>query len=92
MYALKQQNVFFNLCMMIVAWIAASYTFNLLNFFVKYMPGDIYFNNILAGLSCFALLIQGKVEDILKPKGGIIVSFFIALVTVGGLMLFDADT
>jgi hypothetical protein len=49
-----------NLCMMILVWISASFTFYLLNFFVKYMPGDIYFNSVISGLSCFAMLIEGK--------------------------------
>jgi hypothetical protein len=49
-----------NLIMMLLAWVAASYTFYLLNFFVKYMPGDIFYNSIISGLSAFALLIEGK--------------------------------
>ena len=78
--------------MITLCWCAASFTFNLLIFFVKYMPGDIYFNNILASMSAFSLLIQGKLEKLLNAKGGQVISFLIALIFSGTLMLFDADT
>ncbi len=49
-----------NLLMMIIAWTAASFNFYLLNFLIKYMPGDIFFNSTVSGLSAIALLIQGR--------------------------------
>ena len=55
---------------MIIAWTAASYTFFLLNFFIKHLPGDIYFNSIIAGLSCVGLLIEGQLQSKLDIKGG----------------------
>lgn len=51
-------NIKFNLVMMMFAWIAASFTFNLLAFFVKYMPGDVYTNSTISGLACVALLFE----------------------------------
>ena len=52
----------FNLAMMLVAWGSASFSFYLLNFFIKYMPGDIYINSIISGLSCFAMLLEGPMQ------------------------------
>jgi len=46
-----------NLLMMIMVWVSSCFTFYLLNFYVKYMPGDIYFNSVVSGLCCFALLL-----------------------------------
>ena len=48
-----------NLAMMILVWFSSSFTFYLLNFLVKYMPGDIYFNSVVSGLSAFAMLFEG---------------------------------
>ena len=50
----------YNLSLMIMVWVSASFSFYLLNFLVKYMPGDIYFNSIISGLSCAAMLIEGS--------------------------------
>lgn len=49
-----------NLSMMILVWFSSSFTFYLLNFLVKYMPGDIYFNSVISGLSALAMLIEGN--------------------------------
>jgi hypothetical protein len=59
-----------NLIMMIVSWVAASFSFYLLNFFIKYMPGDIYINSIISGCSAFALLIEGKLQKKIDLRGG----------------------
>lgn len=50
-----------NLIMMNLVWISGSFIFFLLGFLVKYMPGDVYFNSVISGLSSFAMLSQGKV-------------------------------
>ena len=56
----SEKNLIHNLSMMIMAWIAGSFSFYLLNFLIKYMPGDIYYNSIISGLSGISLLIEGK--------------------------------
>jgi hypothetical protein len=60
---LKQDKVLlFNLIMMLACWGSASLTFYLLNFFIKYMPGDIYINSIVSGAACFGVLIEGPLQ------------------------------
>ena len=56
---LEDKNLIHNLIMMNIVWIAASFIFFLIGFLVKYMPGDIYFNSLMQGLSAFAMLLQG---------------------------------
>ena len=58
---LKLPYVKYNLILMITCWVAASFSFFLLNFLIKYMPGDIYVNCVISGLSAFSLLIEGEV-------------------------------
>lgn len=81
-----------NLVMMIFVWFSSSFTFYLLNFLVKYMPGDIYFNSIISGLSAVVMLFEGQLQDRLGTKGGMIASFFITVVSTVLLCFFDAGT
>jgi len=78
--------------MMIIIWIAASFIFFLLGFLVKYMPGDIYFNSIISGLSAIAMLLQGNLEKLLGVKFGIFWCFFIAFFAIILLCFFDQGT
>ena len=66
----SEKNLIHNLLMMIMAWVAGSFSFYLLNFLIKYMPGDIYYNSMVSGLSAIALLIEGKLQQKLDLKGG----------------------
>lgn len=74
--------------MMILCWVSGSFSFYLLNFLIKYMPGDIYFNSMVSGLSAIALLIEGKLQVYLDLKGGQIVSFIMSLIAAISLSLF----
>lgn len=85
---MSDKLVIWNLVMMIFVWVSASFTFYLLNFLVKYMPGDIYFNSIISGLSCFAMLIEGWLQDKLGAKGGMITSYVITAIATLCLCLF----
>ena len=82
----------YNLALMIFVWVSASFSFYLLNFLVKYMPGDIYFNSIISGLSCAAMLIEGQMQDKLGTKGGMVVSFILTCVSTVLLCLFVHGT
>ncbi len=52
-----EKNLLHNISLMIMVWVSSSFTFYLLNFMIKYMPGDIYFNSIVSGLSAGAMLL-----------------------------------
>lgn len=59
---------------------------------IKYMPGDIYFNSIVSGLSAVAVLLTGKLQKIINLKGGLIMSIGLVLVSCIILTFFDAHT
>lgn len=88
----SDHKLIFNLVMMIVVWFSSSFTFYLLNFLVKYMPGDIYFNSVVSGLSCFAMLFEGKLQDKLGTKGGMVVSFILTVISTVLLCFFVHGT
>ena len=52
----KDGNALFNICMMVMVWVASSLTFFIFNFLIKYMPGDIYFNSMVSGFSAAGLI------------------------------------
>ena len=78
--------------MMIIVWTAGSFIFFLLGFLVKYMPGDIYFNSVISGLSSIALLAEGKVGDMIGVKGGITWCYFAGFLSLIGLCFFEKGT
>eukprot|EP00347_Sterkiella_histriomuscorum_P001230 403372829 len=88
----SERNLLHNLSMMIMSWVAGSFSFYLLNFLIKYMPGDIFFNSMVSGLSAIALLIEGKLQKYLDLKGGQIMSFVLSMIAAVCLTLFDPNT
>ena len=85
---IKDKSAMYNIIIMIIVWVCTSLTFYMFNFFIKYMPGDIYFNSIISGLSCFAMLIEGWLQDKLGAKGGMITSYVITAIATLCLCLF----
>lgn len=85
-------TIVFNLIMMVFNWCAVSFFFYLLNFFIKYMPGDIFINSIVSGLCCFSLLIEGPIQKKFSSKFGQIMSFALGLGASILIGFFDRDT
>ena len=57
-----------NLALMMLCWIASVFTFFTLIFYVKYLPGDLFTNTSLAGLSAFMYLFLQPISNKLCPK------------------------
>eukprot|EP00347_Sterkiella_histriomuscorum_P006274 403353395 len=85
-------SILYNLILMIMNWCAASFTFYLLSFFIKYMPGDIFVNSIVSGLCCFSLLMEGPIQKKLSTKVGQSISFALGLIAAVGICFFDKHT
>ena len=89
---LSDHLIVYNLLMMILVWFSSSFTFYLLNFLVKYMPGDIYFNSVISGLSAFAMLFEGKLQDWMGMRGAMMASFAVTVVSTIWLCFFEKGT
>ena len=48
---------FYNLALMIVCWVSTSFTSYLVIFLVKYLPGNLYMNQVVSGFSVLGYLI-----------------------------------
>lgn len=88
----SDKTLIHNLMMMMIVWTAASFIFFLFGFLVKYMPGDIYFNSVISGLSAIAMLTEGKIEHWFGVKGGITWSYLVGVIAIIGLCFFDKGT
>ncbi len=70
-----------NIIMMTIAWSASSFTYYMVGFYIKYIPGDIFENVIIASLSeSLACLISGFIALVLGTKNTLIMCF-----AVGGI-------
>ena len=58
---LKKRFVKRNLILQIFNWVCASFAYYQINFFVKYLPGDIYVNQMVSSISTIGNLIAGPI-------------------------------
>jgi Na+/melibiose symporter-like transporter len=77
---------------MIIVWVCTSLTFYMFNFFIKYMPGDIYFNSIVSSFSVGALILQTWLAQTIGPKRSIMFTFIVTAFSSLLLCLFDKST
>ncbi|CDW73543.1 organic cation [Stylonychia lemnae] len=76
---LDTKHAVYNLIMISVGWITSTFIFSLLDFFVKYLPGNIYVNQLVASLSMFGYLIAQPVAAISNNKISLLASFIASL-------------
>lgn len=58
--SLRQRDFRLNLLVMTIIWTASGFTYYLLEFYVKYFPGNVFFNKALFGVAdaCSILAIK----------------------------------
>ena len=88
----SDKTLIFNLALMLIAWGSASFIFYLLNFFIKYMPGDIYINSVISGLYCLTTPLEGPMEKKLGARYGQALSFSIGILAAAVMCMFDQNT
>ena len=86
MFYLKQRDIQINLLVMTYMWGTVSFTYYLISFQLKYLPGDVYNNSMASSASELLAYILG---GILYKKIGIRLAFcFSYLISVvGGAMI-----
>lgn len=82
-----QKTVIYNLTIMIIAWSCVSFSFFLINFFIKYLPGDVYQNQTISGLASVAFLCAGPMSKALCNRSILVIAFFIAFVSSTTLLI-----
>lgn len=77
---------------MFLTWSSCLFSFALINFFIKYMPGDIYINVMLSGLSACSLLIESEIIGFIDIKKLQVFSLLIIFASSVCLSMFEKDT
>lgn len=84
---------FYNLGLMIVCWVSTSFTYFLVIFLVKYLPGSLYMNQLVSGFSVLGYLIVPPLarkydNRIIMVMGYVItlVFLFFMLIAEGGYL------
>jgi len=82
------RTVLVNLKLMTISWCCVSFSYFTLTFFIKYLPGDVYMNQSISGLSTIAFLFAGPMSRRLDNKITLTLSFFIAFLSSLVMMIF----
>jgi Na+/melibiose symporter-like transporter len=64
-----------------ISWGSVSFSFFMLSFFIKYMPGDVYLNSIVSGFSAVSYLLAGPMKKRFDAKWILFISFTLALMS-----------
>jgi len=86
---IKDKSAMFYIIIMIIVWVCTSLTFYMFNFFIKYMPGDIYFNSIVSSFAVGALIFQAWLVKTIGAKRSMMLTF--AVTTLSSLLLCFYD-
>ena len=78
---LKHRQLMINLVMMVVCWMVASFGYYLINFYEKYIEGNIFVNNALGSIAePIAFIGSGVLLSCFRMKRLMIASFMIPIV------------
>ena len=67
--------------MMFLVWSAMSFGINLLTFYTKYLPGDVFNNSMVIGLAALIYLMAGPLAKKLESKHILSAAYFLASVS-----------
>lgn len=85
----EDKRILFNLVMMMLCWGSVSFSFFVLGFLIKYLPGDVYLNSIVSGFSAVAYLMSGPMKKKFDVKWILFISFTLALMSSVTLFFFS---
>ena len=77
-----------NIMLMIVCWCSTTFTYFLVIFYVKYLPGDIYYNQIVSSFSVFAYLIAPFMARKYDNKRIMLIGYIISFIFLIIMIIF----
>lgn len=79
-----------------LAWASAAFSYFLVGYYMKYIPGDIYVNNIYGGIiELIACVLIAGISHKFGSKSAIILSFllsFSSCIFLTGILIDDEKT
>lgn len=86
---LNEKQAIQNLGLMIICWVSTNFMYYLVIFYVKYLPGNIYTNQIVSGFSVFAYLAAPFMARKYDNRIIMIVGYVTSLIFLGSMILFQ---
>lgn len=87
----KDTAMFVNMSIMMYLWMATSVSYYTLNFYLKYLEGNMFNNSNIAALAeCFSLFMAGGIYLKFGLQWALLISFGIALVGAVLIIMFEA--
>ena len=87
---LNDKNVMRNLGLMVVCWVSTTFMYYLVIFFVKYLPGNIYTNQVVSGLSAFSYLAAPFMARRYDNKRIMLIGYVVSLVFLVIMIVFQS--
>lgn len=73
--------------MMFFAWTAMSFGTNLLTFYTKYLPGEVYSNSLVIGLASVIFLLAGPLSQRWESRRILSIAYVIAFLGTLGMAI-----
>jgi hypothetical protein len=84
------KEMFYNLGLMIVCWMSTSFTYFLVIFLVKYLPGNLFMNQLVSAFSCIGYLVVPTMAGVMNNRLTMILGYKITLVFLCLMLAVEA--
>ena len=92
MYFLKQRIIVVNLIVLSIAWLVWSFNYFLMNFQMKYLPGNINVNSMVADVAeLLSYVVSGFFLNMFSIKNNLILFFIITLTGGCGALFYGLE-
>ena len=88
---LEDKESMYNLSLMVVCWVSTTFTYFIVIFLVKYLPGNLYMNQVVSGFSVIGYLIVPTIAHEYDNRIIMLMGYVISIVFLV-LMFFSSDT
>jgi hypothetical protein len=89
----KDKESFYNLGLMIICWVSTTFTYYLVIFLVKYLPGSLYMNQVVSGFSVFGYLLVPALgaHKLLDNRRVMLFGYALSIVFLGAMLLVESE-
>ena len=85
------REALYNLGLMTVAWASTSFTYFLVIFLVKYLPGSLYMNQIVSGFSVIGYLVVPALSRKWDNRVIMIMGYVLTVVFLAAMLLVESE-
>lgn len=87
----RDKESFYNLGLMMICWVSTSFTYFLVIFLVKYLPGSLYMNQVVSGFSVVGYLIVPALAHKFDNRKIMLMGYIISIVFLVAMLFAESD-